>query len=134
MPSRVSRYPNPRIELCTNLKAGRGTDKSIHLRVWSPWQRFLGLVDGELERTCMVSSDEGRLRGFHLPLDMGLVPTVLGRKGLPFLVWVTAFWGSLGILFELHAEPFAVTEITAITLPTCHLAKCRGARCVGVTC
>lgn len=82
----------------------------------------------------MVSSDEERLRGVHVLLVVGLVPTVLGRKDLPFLVWVTAFWGSLGILFELHAEPFTVTEITSVTLPTCHLAKWHGARCVGVTC
>lgn len=41
---------------------------------------------------------------------------VSGRKDLPSLLWVTAFWGQFGIPFELHAETSTRRKNSSLSL------------------
>ena len=114
--------------MCTNLKARQGCGE-VYLvrRIWSLWHEFQVLGQGELEGgVCMVSSDEC-LRGLIL-LDLRSLTVVLAF--LPSLVWVTAFWGKIGIPFELHSETFTVRENSSHYL-NYYLAKWHRDRCLG---
>lgn len=60
-------------------------------------------LKSELERPCTVSTED--LRDLHLPLAMRLATVVLGTgKNLPFLVWVTAFWGAVWGIFWVSGQ------------------------------